>query len=496
MQQNLPLYQYLYQSLVSQLECGVYLNGQTLPTQQQICRQYNLGITTVRKAMRLLESGGYVHTALGQPAIVTYAPPQASYIAALAARREAIADTYKGLGLLLPALYREGAKRCQEAEFRQMQKAIDDISDDTALPQLYRQANIFFRTVHLPLHNPLSLELELDAENFLQVPYIPLPNVDNPFFMSARQVKTWLQAAKDQIEQKQYDRFYDSVCRFYRKASQRVDQYFQALQNRSIRSAHPERNIRWFRVKGRSELYAHLAMTILRRIVGSEFDSQKFLPSLSKTMEEYGVTKETASRTFALLNALGVTETINKKGTVIVRGNPGGGACSVDFNNPVIRQRLLLFQSALQMILLTVHDCATALLPVPKDMAADIENKLNTVSSSRISPLSVQLLMDILIQLSPCHSLKNIYLQLNDFLIWGYYLFAIDESLYVNDGKTLQAMKDVAACLQGKGSAALPDILENAFSQIYQDIHTVVSCLPISEWLSFPIEIEKESDAL
>ena len=104
--------------------------------------------------------------------------------------------------------------------------------------------------------------------------------------------------------------------------------------------------------------------------------------------------------------------------------------------------------------------------------------------------------MDILIQLAPCHSLKNIYLQLNDFLIWGYYLFAIDESLYVNDGKTLQAMKDVAACLQGKGSAALPDVLENAFWQIYQDIHTVVSRSPISEWLSFPIEVEQESAAL
>ncbi len=496
MQQAQPLYQYLYQSLVSQLACGVYRNGQTLPTQQQICQRYNVGITTVRKVMRLLESGGYVHTALGQPAIVTYAPPKESYIAALAARREAVADAFKGLGLLLPAVYREGAKRCREAEFRQMQQAIDGISETIPLHTLYRQANLFFKTIHHPLHNELSMELELDAENYLHIPYIPLPGVSDPSLIPAHRVKKWLETAKDRIEHRQYDLFYESVRRVYLEASQRTDDYLQALQNRTIRLALPKENIHWFRVKGRSELYAHLAMTILRRIVGQEFDNQRFLPSISKTMEEYGITKETASRTYALLNALGVTETIDKKGTVIAYGKPGVSACSVDFNSPVIRQRLLLFQSALQMILLTVHDCAAAFSPVPKEMADDIENRLRTVSSSRITPLSVQLLMDILIQLAPCHSLKNIYLQLNDFLIWGYYLFAIDESLYVNDGKTLQAMKDVAACLQGKGSAALPDVLENAFWQIYQDIHTVVSRSPISEWLSFPIEVEQESAAL
>lgn len=63
-------YEYLYQSLVLQFECGAFLAGKTFLTQKQICRQYNVGITTVRKVMKMLSQRGYIRTASGQPATV------------------------------------------------------------------------------------------------------------------------------------------------------------------------------------------------------------------------------------------------------------------------------------------------------------------------------------------------------------------------------------------------------------------------------------------
>ena len=66
------LYKYLYDDLVAQIECGVLEYAQALPSQKQLCQQYNVGITTVRKVMRLLQEAGYVESSQGLPAKVAY----------------------------------------------------------------------------------------------------------------------------------------------------------------------------------------------------------------------------------------------------------------------------------------------------------------------------------------------------------------------------------------------------------------------------------------
>ena len=47
--------------------------------------------------------------------------------------------------MLLPALYREGAKLCGDAELEMLQKTAEEIYDDMELSALYRQANAFLQ---------------------------------------------------------------------------------------------------------------------------------------------------------------------------------------------------------------------------------------------------------------------------------------------------------------------------------------------------------------
>ena len=58
MREETALYRALYQSILTQIYSGVIRRGQRFPSQRQICAQYNVGITTVRKAIRMLEEEG------------------------------------------------------------------------------------------------------------------------------------------------------------------------------------------------------------------------------------------------------------------------------------------------------------------------------------------------------------------------------------------------------------------------------------------------------
>ena len=59
------LYETVYQSMLTQLYSGVLRCGQSIPSQQELCRQYNIGITTVRKVLGMLEIDGFIRTSAG-----------------------------------------------------------------------------------------------------------------------------------------------------------------------------------------------------------------------------------------------------------------------------------------------------------------------------------------------------------------------------------------------------------------------------------------------
>lgn len=480
MSQSQLLYKYLYQTITSQICNGTFIHGQEFPSQHEICLRYNVGITTVRKVMKILAEEGYIHTAQGQPSVVAYHSTRENQAAFLVQSRDEIADAYQGLGLLMPILYREGAKRCNASDLRYFDNILDNVSEQMELQDHYRLANSFFTTMLRPLKNQLIIDLELDSENYLHVPYIPFPGVENPFATTAARTQTWFKNAIYQIEQKQFDEFCDGVSKLYCASGQRVDSYLYTLDKYTEGTPKKKEEIRWFRAKVHSELYARLAMTIVRRIFAGEFDNEQYLPSIPKLMEEYEITKNTARRAVNLLNGLGIARTIDKKGSVITQKGDIAFKSELNLMEPVIQERLSFFLEALQIVALTAHSCASSITFIPDDLGCSMENRLRSASDSRTCPLSFQLLINAFIQLLPHHSLKNIFRQLDDLLIWGHYMRAIDKSFYPDNSEMFLAMDAVVAALKDRRSDALPDVFCNAFSLIYKNVCTVFSKCPIN----------------
>lgn len=480
MNQNQQLYQYLYQTITSQIFNGTFIYGQDFPSQREICLRYNVGITTVRKVMKLLAEEGYIHTAQGQPSVVAYCTSKETHAAYLAQSRDEIADAYRGLGLLMPILYREGAKRCNISDLRFFEEILNNMSEQVELQDHYQLANDFFTTMLRPLKNKLIIDLELDSENYLHVPYISLPGIDDPFDTTVARTQTWFKNAILQIEQKQFDDFCDGTSKLYSASRERVDNYLSALSKYTGENQKKKEEIRWFRIKEHSELYARLAMTIVRRIIAGEFDKQPYLPSIPKLMQVYGVTKNTARRAVNLLNSLGIAQTFDKKGSVITPEGDTGYKSELNLTEPIIQERISFFLEALQIVTLTARSCVASISFIPDNLGHCMENKLRTTSNNRMCPLSFQLLMNSYIQLLPHHSLKNIFRQLDDLLIWGHYLQAIDKSFYSDYSELALAMDTVVTALKNKNLEALPDAFSNAFSLVYQNVYEVLSKFTIN----------------
>ncbi|WP_416325781.1 GntR family transcriptional regulator [[Eubacterium] hominis] len=478
MYQEQTLYHYLYQALVSQIRSGAFLQQRTLPSQKVLCQQYNVGITTVRKVMKMLHEEGYIHTALGQPAIVIYTASIEEYMSVLIERREAIIDGYHGLGLLLPLLYKEAAKHCGKEELMTISKAIDTIDESMDHPSLIQTTNLVTKTLIRSLHNSLMIDLELDAENFLQVPFLPYPGLCNPFDQSATSVKEWLTKLYHYILNKQFDELYEMISDTYARSRNTVFTYMQTLEQyvEPIYPANKE-HMQWFHIKERSELYARLAMKLLRRIIKGEFSQQKYIPSIPEIMKEYGVMKETASRSIALLNSLGITQSINKKGTIVRSGDPSENMIQIDFNDPIIQQRIQYCLEALQLIILGVETCTLLSYERRKCLIKDINQAL-TISKNSISPMLIQLLMEFVKQSMPTHSLKNIFQQLDELLVWGYYFKAVDESLYADQRKTIATFHTLMEVLEDDNEEKINLALKQTFLQIYHDVYFMISKMP------------------
>ena len=98
-----------------------------------------------------------------------------------------------------------------------------------------------------PLNNQLIMDLELDSENYLHIPYIPIPGMENPFALSAERLKVWMQNAIHQIENRQFEEFHDGTSLLYRASAERVDHYLCALSRYTDEREQTGDTITWFR---------------------------------------------------------------------------------------------------------------------------------------------------------------------------------------------------------------------------------------------------------
>lgn len=478
MRQDRHLYSDLYRSLCTQIECGYLPCGQPLPSQPQLCAQYNVGITTVRRAVVQLARQGYICQPCGQPAVVSYTATPRQYALAVLRRRADIADAFGGLGVLMPPLYTAGAQLLKERDLAALRQTVEQVSPTMSQAQLYGCINTYFTCLLRPFGSDLMMDLQSDVENFLRVPsYTPLAQVKDPPLITAVQVQRFLGAATQNIQCGDLSALQRQLGQMYRRAGAAVEQYMAALA-RAVGPlpAAPVEHC-WFVSKGRSELYLQVAMSLLRRIGGGEFSGQKYLPSIPQLMRTYHVTKDTASRVIAFLNRIGAVQTLNRRGTVIARGDAGYQMS--DLSDPLVRRRLQLFAQALQIIAITASAAASEVAPyLSSHWLPRIEQRLQQGCTAHTDTALIQVMMDCLTELSPYRALQNIYSQLNELLLWGYYLQVSPRVLHRGHDWASSGAQQLLTAVAHEDHIAFVEALSHNFHALYQQVCALLAQLP------------------
>ena len=414
LEQESLLYKVLYQSILTQIYSGVLRRGDVFPSQSELCKRYQVGITTVRKVIRMLKEEGVICTSAGKRAIVCFDVNENGYIQSLMQRRESILDIYRGLELIMPSLYAEGAMHC--GSFSAFADAADS-ADDRIINNQYTAA--FFTEMLLPYRSQTVLDLQTDMEHYARFPYIMQSQLEDPFTASADFIKHNLSIMRDLAERKEREALIAKLEEMYKNAGRQAAVYLNELQKIVPIPKDPVA-YQWFRGKNRSPLYAAVAQSLYRRAQLGEFCDRAYFPSEPEIMRTYKISKSTASKAMALLSDIGLIHTIEKKGSVLRTSEE---LAPIRIEQNIIEDNLNLFLNVLQILAVCTEKLSLAAFSLLDD-----SQLADTASEWELSPLRqrssgiIHIITAFLKAHMPQKCLENILEQFDDALIWGHYL--------------------------------------------------------------------------
>jgi GntR family transcriptional repressor for pyruvate dehydrogenase complex len=164
-----PAYRKVAVALLAKITDRTLSAGVRLPAEQELARQFGVNRSTVREAIRELESAGVLRRHRGSKLMMVSRPePEAvadGVSRALALHDVSIRDVWEGLMVLEPPIAEAAARRRHDTDLALIESTVAKgmpLDTDAAV----RQAADFFRQIGKAAHNPV---LALAHEPLLQL---------------------------------------------------------------------------------------------------------------------------------------------------------------------------------------------------------------------------------------------------------------------------------------------------------------------------------------
>jgi len=463
MKSEISLYEYLYQLLLSQLHCGILRYGQSLPSQTELCRKYNVGITTVRRVVHMLEEDGYIKTGKRRRSVVTYQVDTETYIHSLLQKKQMVLDVFDGFKLILPVLQLEGAR--QYSDLETLEKLVAGIHSSMEEHELYTRASHFFMELLSPFDNQVMYDLHTDSVNFTYLPYLPVSELDITCSITPELIQSSLMSILDSLRMKDYKTLELRLNEIYDYGRDHAKDYMNAIES-CCTCSEPEAPVPDYLPKNRAFLYTVIARLLYRRIQNGEFDHCKYIPSIPDLMKEYSISQVTAFHAVDLLNDIGVVQTIDKKGTVIAA--PQSEPSPLRIDQTAIRQNLSLFLDSLQILMLCSRPLASAVLSELKVQdireVLSVWEQMDLTSSGSIVRTVLKFLKDY----APQKCLCTLFEQMDYLLIWGHYLQRDLSRIREIDDRIPQCFPLLCDALSSQNIPLFSDYVHSIFTSAYE----------------------------
>ncbi len=449
-------YYFVYQSVLTQIEENELAPGDSLPTAQQLCQHYGVGITTIRRVLRMLESSQIISCSQGRPALVVGLPEEGAYqnhIRFWTERGAALLDLCLCVYYLYPGLILEGASRwhAQHGSVFQLAQEMEHASKPASDPDWMRGVvERLLATLKNPILDSLCLSLRHWA-NLLSMaladhscPESDMDKIQAIFYSMAKSLDTC-----DMPEALFW------IRRFYQTNHSTLQR--QLARMTGSRPLQYGMTFTWSGNSGRLHLYMDLSLKLMGLIAQGGVRDGDLLPSLAQMAQQYQVSEITVRKALAFLNELGLVHTINGKGTQITLA-----ACrqtDPPFYIPALRDGVMNYLCTLQILALTCPDIITqAAAASPAWARAEARRLLQGSDFLQDDAKPVEWWLAFILRYTDSPGLRAIYGQLIQMLNWGHLLFfyrhTIDKVAHIRLLSQRVISCIAAGDLQGVGPAA------------------------------------------
>ena len=449
-------YHFVYQAILAQIEQGQLSPGDSLPTAQQLCRQYGVGITTIRRVLRMLEASQVISCVQGRPALVIGLPggdePQDS-IELLAERGEALLDLCDCICYLYPGLVMEGAARWRAGGGSVLELTRKAEHDAALSSTAYWTRSVIDKLLGT-LKNPILDSLRLKFH--LWVGFLTMVFHDHPCSeMEIGDLRAAFYQIAASLDAPDAEDAPLRIMRFYRMSYRTLKRHLEGMTCGRI----PMRSIEftWSGNGGRLHLYMDLALKLIEQMANGQLRDGELLPSLAQMAQQHQVSEITARKALAYLNELGVARTINGKGTQVTFA-----ACrqlAPPYDHPALREGVINHLYTLQILALTCPDIfAQAVAAAPASARAEAGRLAQDNAFMENDANPVTWWHTFILRYTASPGLRTIYKQLLHMLQWGqfllFYRYIPEQAL-----RTRQLYQRVMSCIasgdvQGVGPAA------------------------------------------
>lgn len=336
----------IYRTLAGKIQMGFYDDAR-FPSAKAVAAQFQVSYCPAQRALKMLENKGLIKLCRGRTTAVV-SKPYENYLKTdtFRQRSEALLDLCESLKLIAPAISFHSIRHIG-ADFPMGQSSQTE-EPSNGVAALYQA---FERSLHA-LGSRMVLNLYYDigafAESaFVDILYTQYGRAEAAAFF--QDIKTTYMNYIETFSKKSSDRSIkplEALCqRFYDK----IAVYLQTLEPLSDNIT--QEAFSWEPHKGRTRYCDVIAIDLVCKINQGVYPVGTLLPNGSVLADIYHVSEITMRRTIALLNKLGVAETVNGVGTRVIF--QGDSTIPHKLKELTLDGNLKTFLEALQLLAIT-----------------------------------------------------------------------------------------------------------------------------------------------
>lgn len=434
----------IYGYLLARIHYGVYREGEPLPSVQKLGKLFNVSAMAARGAYRLLEKDGRILNVRGRRTVAGNhsAEQEKTTLDEFVVSEELMQDILRSFDLIFPEVLFYGLNACSEKEIQKLYGILNRPALSWDEPTMD-----FLAHVIKGLKNPLLIDLYYD------VALVTYPALLTRF---GRPKEGWEEVYRE-LSPLLYEllrvREEEEGKTLWSQFARRCPAYNTEM------GAVSEDTYEW----GRRRTCLVAAGKILYKINSGEYPVDTFLPSARVLAEQTSTPIITMRRAIALLNDLGMAESVNGKGTRVI--SPEKGRRRVKWRSPAVNKNVRLYLYSVHILAITSQSLAIRAFPFMNvEKRERVKNDIELLMereehAGTISYICIKALMDEM----ELPSLREIYNKLLQYLILGQPLSCLQPCLNLD-----RQARELMAGLAGGDALMFGEALKMSFSVMFR----------------------------